>query len=279
MALPGASRAHDAEIVGEKGLGSSTAPRRPAGEVAFRVALPPAPLEPDGIAGPPPPPEPRRRRPIAALGDRIRAGLGWAGRLTGRGARFVLLYALLAAISVAGGLAVVAIAAEYGYQPNRDTAAWAGLTPHFSEREACAGCHEPQAVAIEASDHGAVNCETCHGPLDDHVLAPTAEAVTLPGAVSGEPICLTCHEAVIGRPEAFPVVSSVTHFPLPRCTVCHDPHEPAAIPPPDIRHSLDRLPECTVCHQPDGIRPLPAGHPTWDGDCRACHRSAQALGS
>jgi len=243
------------------------------------VALPPAPLEPDGSAGPPAPSEPRRPRLLAALGSAIRAGRDWLGRLARRAARFALVYGLLAAISVAGGLVVVAIAAEYGYQPNRDTTAWAALEPRFADREACIGCHGAQGAGVDADAHAAVSCETCHGPLDDHALAPTAAAVTLPGEASGEPICLTCHEAVIGRPAAFPVVSSVTHFPLPRCTVCHDPHTPAAIPPPDIRHSLDRLPECTVCHRPDGIRPVPAEHPTWDGDCRACHRSAQALGS
>jgi hypothetical protein len=186
----------------------------------------------------------------------------------------------LAAISLIGGLAVVAIAAEYTYQPNRDTAAWVGLAPRYAEDGTCAACHDREASLIQAaSSHVDVSCETCHGPLQGHALAPRAASVALPGEGGDEPICLTCHEAVYGRPSSFPVVSSVTHFPLPACTVCHDPHQPVTTPPPDIRHSLDRLPACTVCHRPDGIRPMPEQHPTWDGDCRACHRSAQALGS
>lgn len=190
-----------------------------------------------------------------------------------------IIYALLAGISLVGGLAVVAIAAEYGYQPNRDTSTWASLSPRFAESPVCAACHEHEAGFVAAAPHAAVSCETCHGPLEEHALAPTATVVELPEAGADEPICLTCHEAVIGRPLTFPVISSVTHYPLPACTVCHDPHTPITVAPPDIRHSLDRLPECTVCHRPDGIRPMPAEHPTWDGDCRACHRSAQALGS
>lgn len=193
--------------------------------------------------------------------------------------RLALLYALLAAISVAGGLAVVAIAAEYGYQPNRNAVTWAALTPRYAEDGTCASCHVPEANLVLAASHAEVSCETCHGPLEGHALAPTAAVVELPEAGSDEPICLTCHEAVIGRPATFPMISSVTHYPLPACTVCHEPHRPITTPPPDIRHSLDRLPDCVVCHRPDGIRPIPAEHPTWDGDCRACHRSAQALGS
>lgn len=251
------------------------------------MAGPPAAAQPEGVAefdvaepgASPTLPDRPPRDLLGPIGRFVGAARAWVGRLTRRAVRLGVVYGLLAAISLAGGLAVVAIAAEYGYQPNRDTAAWAGLTIRYAENGTCASCHEPEASLIEVAAHAAVSCETCHGPLEGHALAPTAAPVELPAAAGDEPICLSCHEAVIGRPLTFPMVSSVTHFPLPACAVCHDPHEPAAIPPPDIRHSLDRLPACTVCHRADGIRPMPEQHPTWDGDCRACHRSAQALGS
>ncbi len=245
------------------------------------MAGPPAPAEPDGsaalggAASPPDRPEPTATgAPARASGS---AG-SWLARLTRRAARLAVLYAVLATLSLAGGLAVVAIAGEYGYQPNRDAAAWAGRTPRYGESATCRSCHGAEASLILAASHAEVSCETCHGPLEGHALAPTATTVELPVTAGGEPICLTCHEAVIGRPLTFPVISSVTHYPRPACSVCHDPHQPIAVAPPEIRHPLDGLPDCIVCHRPDGIRPMPAEHPTWDGDCRACHRSTQAVG-
>lgn len=224
----------------------------------------------------------------ARAGARIRSGRARLAALTRRAVRLGVVYALLAGVSLAGGLAVVAIAAEYGYQPNRDTAAWAGRPPAYALTATCGSCHEPEAARNAAAAHATVNCQACHGPLEGHdgteaAVAPgeaVAAGVELgPAREAGEPICLTCHEATIGRPMDFPVVSSVTHFPLPTCTVCHEPHEPVTFAPPDIRHPLDGLPACGVCHRADGIRPLPAQHPAWNGDCRACHRSAQPLGT
>lgn len=227
-------------------------------------------------------------RAKARTSRRIRSGAAHLASFGQRALRLAFLYALLAAVSLAGGFAVVAIAAEYGYQPNRDTAAWAGRPPAYTAAGGCAACHEPEAARNAVAAHAAVNCQACHGPLEGHdgteaAVAPgeaVAAGVELgPAREAGEPICLTCHEAAIGRPMDFPVVSSVTHFPLPTCTVCHDPHEPVTLAPPDIRHPLDRLPACGVCHRADGIRPMPAQHPAWNGDCRACHRSAQPLGT
>ena len=117
------------------------------------MALPPAPLEPDGSAGPPAPSEPRRPRLLAALGSAIRAGRDWLGRLARRAARFALVYGLLAAISVAGGLVVVAIAAEYGYQPNRDTtgnAAGRPMTASWQVRQIGSPLASPGRVTTAA---------------------------------------------------------------------------------------------------------------------------------
>ncbi len=212
-----------------------------------------------------------------------------------RAVRAVIVYGLLAALSLAGGAALVAVASEYGYHPNRDTAVWAAREPAYAIVGSCRRCHEPEANANAAAVHAGVSCQACHGPLAGHDGTETAVVEDAPGAEpaegvatgglvgaareAGEPVCLTCHEAAIGRPAEFPVVSSVTHGPVPPCTACHAAHDPSPQVPPDILHPLDRLPECSVCHRADGIRPLPARHPTWEGDCRACHRSAQPLGT
>ena len=187
--------------------------------------------------------------------------------------RQLVILALVAGMSLAAGLFVVMLANEYGYHPVRNAATWASQPVQFALGGECAGCHPSEAAAISQRNHATIGCQTCHGPLAEHARTGRVALASTTGATSAEPAtCVACHEAVLGRPLDFPVVTTLTHFGGSPCVLCHDPHATVALAPPPVRHALDQLPDCLVCHGPSGLRPMPEQHPVWpDGDCLGCH--------
>jgi len=141
----------------------------------------------------------------------------------------------------------------------------------FAVSSACAACHAEPATSMAQQGHGSIDCQACHGAAAQHALTGDAETGEAVRASTDASACLVCHEAGLGRPVAFTVIAEDVHFGPAPCLVCHDPHSTVAPSPPRVRHSLDRLPACTVCHGPDGLRPMPAAHPVWSGDCLVCH--------
>jgi Cytochrome c554 and c-prime len=186
---------------------------------------------------------------------------------------------------VAGAMfAVGAVAAQlygaYGFHPQRNASAWAQLAPQFASASGCAGCHAPELASWTVSPHSTVACESCHGPLADHVatVSLTRAPASTPAPIANpDGLCITCHQAAVGRPSGFPVVDPAKHYTGATCVACHDPHAPAAQRPPTVLHPLGGLPDCLVCHGPDGMRPLPARHPaTTGGTCFLCHTALQS---
>jgi hypothetical protein len=184
----------------------------------------------------------------------------------------VVLYGLVAGLSVAGGLAVVALAGEYGYHPVRDAATWASQPAKFAVGGTCATCHGDKAAALSTKGHAGVGCQACHGPRADHAAAEAGVTLVPAAAPAAPASCVVCHERVSGRPSEFPVIAVAAHFGDAPCVLCHDPHATTAAAAPPVRHSLDRLPDCLVCHGPEGLRPMPVRHPVWpEGKCLTCH--------
>lgn len=225
-------------------------------------------MDPSGSTEGPAIERPARRRLGPALG-RIRSG-------TAHAIRRVLLYAVIAGASVVAGLIVVNLYAEYGYHPIRNAATWASQPVRYAVGGECAGCHSVQVAAIAERSHAGTDCQSCHGPRADHARTGS---VTLTSTTAASPAaCLVCHERVVGRPLAFPVVTAASHFGAAPCVLCHEPHATVAKAPPRVPHVLDGLPACLVCHGPDGLRPMPAEHPDWpEGDCLGCHLRRGAL--
>lgn len=239
-----------------------------------------------GVGAPPTRPAGRTRTALAAAGRRLRS-------VTARATRWVGLHALVAALSVGAGLLVVALATEYGYHPVRNTTAWANQPFEYAVGGACAQCHEPQLAAAAKGGHEGVRCESCHGPREAHIVVQQAAASSGPAtpAPGGSPVavgsdvvessgwdpgssaaCLACHEAVLGKPRTFPMISAATHFGTAACALCHDPHTTTALAPPIVRHELAGLPECLTCHGAGKIRAMSEAHPVVTGlDCLACH--------
>jgi hypothetical protein len=143
-------------------------------------------------------------------------------------------------------------------------------------RAACMSCHD-DIGAVHAKDvHASVECETCHGPGDKHVLdndAPMAPANTRED-------CLICHRHLVSRPGAFPQVDWRQHYEFVgakdesvACVQCHSGHEPLYLDH-DLRsarlHPL--IQTCASCHvgRTDETLQKPAAHPTIF-QCDYCH--------
>lgn len=237
----------------------------------------------------------RRRASRRAIAVRRAVVAAWR-RLVGamrRGIRRAIPLAILAVLGFGVGGAIAVTYGQFGAHPGRNATTWAIRPAVFEGTSSCAACHPSQVATWASAAHQGISCESCHGPLAGHpavdpspsLLAPVrpVEPVAAQGAsalaidaTAPTALCLSCHEAVVGRPAGFPAIDPATHFTGPSCVECHDPHAAVAPAPPDILHPLAGMPECTFCHNPTGMRPLPQGHPTWSGSCLACHKALQS---
>jgi hypothetical protein len=150
----------------------------------------------------------------------------------------------------------------------------------------CAECHRDIHDLHEKDIHFDVECEDCHGPGRDHVVARRTVPDPGPDAVGVMPKeytlegCLYCHRRLAARPRDFPQVDPVEHYaflgvtePSTRCVECHSPHEPIFLLSRvrDARiHPI--ISECTHCHEktPQGDHRAVEGHPVIF-TCRDCH--------
>ncbi len=87
---------------------------------------------------------------------------------------------------------------------------------------ACLECHSEIQDSRVGSQHGQIDCESCHGPMAKHARDP--EAHQAPDVESD--ICVMCHEAGMGMPASFPTVNPKEHNPEKDCTACHPSHHP-----------------------------------------------------
>ncbi len=84
-------------------------------------------------------------------------------------------------------------------------------------------CHKTIYSIWADSRHKTVNCETCHGPLENHVT--NTRIMPVPANDSRE-FCGLCHFKKAARPDAFPQIDPETHGENLRCVYCHNPHTP-----------------------------------------------------
>jgi len=84
-------------------------------------------------------------------------------------------------------------------------------------------CHKTIYSIWKGSGHKTVNCETCHGPSEEHVsnvrISPTP-------ANDSRDFCGLCHFKRAARPEGFPQIDPEIHGENLKCTYCHNPHKP-----------------------------------------------------
>jgi len=87
---------------------------------------------------------------------------------------------------------------------------------------------EPETEMV--FEHKTLNCESCHGPLADHVKGDKkiGDAVVMD---KSNWQCLNCHRPLISRPAKFSQFTEEVekHRDLDKktlCMKCHDPHDP-----------------------------------------------------
>jgi hypothetical protein len=191
-------------------------------------------------------------------------------RLAVEGAKAAALVAILAVGLFVIASTVSSLYSQYGYHPEKNARTWAALTPVFSDSASCRRCHEPEYSRWTRSEHGAVACESCHGPLSAHSLDQSVVAGE--AAARSNEICAACHAKVVGRPERIPQPDLTAHYGSRACLQCHDAHSAVAVRPPVLSHPLADLPACATCHGAEGMKPMPADHQrSIDDACLACH--------
>jgi hypothetical protein len=164
--------------------------------------------------------------------------------------------------------------ADYSLHRDVDARAWAALEPRFaSSSSVCGTCHTTESAKLASASHAAIGCQSCHGPLGDHVLAgEQAAADSVPVAVPTDEVCVRCHVQADGRPVGTYQIMPAEHY-VAACLACHDPHTTNANPPPVVEHPLDNLPPCLTCHGPEGFKARNQRHPVVESDasCLDCH--------
>jgi len=140
----------------------------------------------------------------------------------------LILLAVIAAFIIVRELTVPKSWGEYGYYRGDNVAEWASRDQNFaSGNEACgtAKCHAQEVEYTAKAEHGQMNCQSCHGPLLDHVKKPNA---ALQKIVGNAELCGACHRQLAGRDDKIRTVQIGQHSGGLDCTRCHDPHQPWA---------------------------------------------------
>lgn len=209
----------------------------------------------------------RVRRFWASVRPRTRRGgmLGVAGILAGAAA---LSVALFVGVAMAWNPYL-----DFSLNRDVDARAWAALDPTFAGSGMCASCHAPESGKAATAAHAGIGCQSCHGPLDAHVLAGKAAGRdTVAVALPTDTVCVRCHVAIDGRPATIHQITPALHY-TSTCLACHDPHTGIANRPPVVQHPLDNLPPCLTCHGPEGFKARNQRHPVVSQDeaCLECH--------
>lgn len=105
----------------------------------------------------------------------------------------------------------------------------------YGGNESCEDCHEPAMRKLAKYNHAALSCESCHGPLADHVKENKRFAAAKVDKSRWQ--CENCHLEQINKPEDLPQFSKTgdigkfvnKHKRLEDktlCLECHDAHDP-----------------------------------------------------
>ncbi|MDA1089211.1 MAG: cytochrome c3 family protein [Proteobacteria bacterium] len=105
----------------------------------------------------------------------------------------------------------------------------------YGGNESCKDCHEPAMKKLAKFKHRALSCESCHGPVADHVRGNKKFAAAKVDKSRWQ--CENCHQEQINRPKDFPQFSKTgdigkfvkKHNLLEKktlCLECHNAHDP-----------------------------------------------------
>lgn len=144
------------------------------------------------------------------------------------------LIRLAAVVAIAFSVFLVARAAfhprsfgEYGFYRGDALKEISAREPRYAGHKACEECHTDVLDVKKTGKHAGVNCEACHGPLQEHALDPASVKPQLPDPLV---LCARCHQENIAKPARFPQVNTKDHMGDVKCDTCHQPHNPLEQP-------------------------------------------------
>jgi len=95
----------------------------------------------------------------------------------------------------------------------------------YKDSAYCNECHEDKVASIEASQHGMIPCENCHGAAMNHPEEPEKLAID-----RSRDLCIRCHSQLYmpssGRND-IPGIDPMLHNAGIECSECHNPHNPS----------------------------------------------------
>ncbi len=114
---------------------------------------------------------------------------------------------------------------QYGWYRGDSVAELRDLPVGYAGSASCGAtdCHKTIYSIWLDSGHKTVNCETCHGALEKHVI--DTRVMPVPANDSRE-FCGLCHFKRVARPDGFTQIDPETHGENLNCAYCHNPHKP-----------------------------------------------------
>ncbi len=86
------------------------------------------------------------------------------------------------------------------------------LPINYFSGDACnsPSCHESQSKSVKGGKHATIDCQMCHGPLDNHA---DGEKKLADMPVDHSPdLCLRCHELLPARPVTIKQIDFAEHM-------------------------------------------------------------------
>ena len=138
---------------------------------------------------------------------------------------FTLLFIAIIGFLFVRTLIVPGSFGQYGWYRGDSVNELRNFRINYSGSESCGGedCHKNIYAVWIKDRHKSVNCETCHGPSEEHVI--NNRIMPLP-ANDTRDYCGICHFKRVARPSTFPQIDPDTHGENLRCVYCHNPHKP-----------------------------------------------------
>lgn len=144
----------------------------------------------------------------------------------------LLLAGALIAFFIVRALLVPASFGKYGNFRGDNLAEQAAIPVNYGPPEVCATCHAEHVAKKEKGKHAGVPCQTCHGPVGDHVQEDGMKPMIINKTFT---LCARCHQKLEARPAQFPQINIYNHLARAKLTIdgneavclsCHNPHAP-----------------------------------------------------
>ena len=112
----------------------------------------------------------------------------------------------------------------YGFHRLGNEQEWKDFPAKYQSTAYCNECHDDKVATLEASPHGMIPCENCHGAAFDHPENPEKLPID-----RSRDLCIRCHAQLYtpssGRSD-IPGIDPIQHNEGMECSECHNPHNP-----------------------------------------------------